>query len=337
MRDVTVIDADAGAASASAPSAAARRERSGGMARRYVGALTQRSHACLGRPWPATSTCSTRPVARDFVAGARNAIVEAGSPRANAATAPPAAPPSADLRGALRPLRRPPPPADHDQAPRPPVPDYLLRSIVRCERCDGRMHGTPAGRNESPRYYCSTRRKTARLRPAAHRRATDRGADRASSSPTSAPAKQCATKSCTASLTARTPTPKSRPPAPPAQRAPQAATRPLRTRRPRTRRLLSKRDALDAELDGLAPGPAPDLDGARASSRTSAASGRTRPIPNPAASSSSSSSNESGSTDKRIVAVRPTPAFAALFPASRQERRGVKERERRDSNPRPPA
>ena len=39
-----------------------------------------------------------------------------------------------------------------------------------------------------------------------------------------------------------------------------------------------------------------------------------------------------GST-KRVVAVRPKPAFAALF----RERAMGKERERRDSNPRPPA
>jgi hypothetical protein len=40
-----------------------------------------------------------------------------------------------------------------------PLPRYLLRSIVRCERCGGRMHGTASGRKGEARYYCSTRRK----------------------------------------------------------------------------------------------------------------------------------------------------------------------------------
>lgn len=40
-----------------------------------------------------------------------------------------------------------------------PSPRYLLRRIVRCERCGGRMHGTASGRKGEARYYCSTRRK----------------------------------------------------------------------------------------------------------------------------------------------------------------------------------
>jgi site-specific DNA recombinase len=35
---------------------------------------------------------------------------------------------------------------------------YLLRGLARCERCEGRMHGTATGRKLSPRYHCSTRR-----------------------------------------------------------------------------------------------------------------------------------------------------------------------------------
>lgn len=35
---------------------------------------------------------------------------------------------------------------------------YLLRGIARCERCQGKMHGTSVGRKLVPRYYCSTRR-----------------------------------------------------------------------------------------------------------------------------------------------------------------------------------
>ena len=35
---------------------------------------------------------------------------------------------------------------------------YLLRGIARCERCQGKMHGTSIGRKLVPRYYCATRR-----------------------------------------------------------------------------------------------------------------------------------------------------------------------------------
>jgi hypothetical protein len=35
---------------------------------------------------------------------------------------------------------------------------YLLRGIARCERCQGKMHGTAIGRKLVPRYYCATRR-----------------------------------------------------------------------------------------------------------------------------------------------------------------------------------
>ncbi len=39
-----------------------------------------------------------------------------------------------------------------------PSPNYLLRGLARCRRCDGRMQGTTGGRQNTPRYYCATRR-----------------------------------------------------------------------------------------------------------------------------------------------------------------------------------
>jgi site-specific DNA recombinase len=39
-----------------------------------------------------------------------------------------------------------------------PSPNYLLRGLARCRRCDGRMQGTTGGRQNKPRYYCATRR-----------------------------------------------------------------------------------------------------------------------------------------------------------------------------------
>jgi site-specific DNA recombinase len=43
-------------------------------------------------------------------------------------------------------------------SPGRPSPNYLLRGLARCRRCHGRMHGTTGGRQNTPRYYCSTRR-----------------------------------------------------------------------------------------------------------------------------------------------------------------------------------
>jgi hypothetical protein len=43
-------------------------------------------------------------------------------------------------------------------SPGRPSPHYLLRGLARCRRCHGRMQGTTGGRQNTPRYYCSTRR-----------------------------------------------------------------------------------------------------------------------------------------------------------------------------------
>jgi DNA invertase Pin-like site-specific DNA recombinase len=145
-----------------------------------------------------------------------------------------------------------------------PSTNYLLRSIVRCDRCGGRMHGVTGGRHREARYYCSTRKKKhgcdqpmtvalpieeqiakflADFKPSQamrdeilHRLANDQDSD----------TEDVARK-----------------------------RRQLNGRRKRLRDLyelgdldraeyMSKRDTLDAELDALAPGPAPDLDEARA-------------------------------------------------------------------------
>ena len=37
---------------------------------------------------------------------------------------------------------------------------YVLRGIAYCERCKAKMHGQGTGRHGEPRYYCSTRRAT---------------------------------------------------------------------------------------------------------------------------------------------------------------------------------
>jgi site-specific DNA recombinase len=40
----------------------------------------------------------------------------------------------------------------------PPSEDYLLRKLLRCDRCGARMHGTRGGANAARRYMCSARR-----------------------------------------------------------------------------------------------------------------------------------------------------------------------------------
>ena len=42
--------------------------------------------------------------------------------------------------------------------PGPPSDEYLLRKLLRCERCGARMHGTRGSRTAVRRYMCSTRR-----------------------------------------------------------------------------------------------------------------------------------------------------------------------------------
>jgi hypothetical protein len=88
---------------------------------------------------------------------------------------------------------------------------------------------------------------------------------------------------------------------------------------------VSKRDALDAELDGLAPGPAPDLDHARAVLEDFSRFWKEETDPEPRRELLQQLFELVWVDGQKIVAVRPTPAFADLFTsvaASRQ--RGVK-------------
>lgn len=93
---------------------------------------------------------------------------------------------------------------------------------------------------------------------------------------------------------------------------------------------ISKRDAIDAELDGLAPGPTPDLDGARAVLENFALSWEQEKDPEPRRELLRQLFERVWLDGQRIVAVRPTPAFVDLFTTSerptppRKGRRGVK-------------
>ena len=96
---------------------------------------------------------------------------------------------------------------------------------------------------------------------------------------------------------------------------------------------LTRRQAIDAELDGLAPGPAPDLDAARRVLDDFSLFWHEEP--EPGAPPPAPPAPLRTGVDRRQARSRraPKPAFAALF----QEPAMCKEREGRDSNPRPPA
>lgn len=76
---------------------------------------------------------------------------------------------------------------------------------------------------------------------------------------------------------------------------------------------VSKRDAIDAELDRLAPGPSPDLDGARAVLEDFGTFWKTEPNPEPRRELLAQLFDRVWIDGQRIVAVKPTAAFAGLF------------------------
>jgi hypothetical protein len=215
-----------------------------------------------------------------------------------------------------------------------PSSRYLLRSLARCERCNGRMQGTATGRNGAPRYYCATRRKQhACDQPLAR-------ADRIEEQIVEFIADFRPTQAIREEILRRLAEPATDDTAEIARR--RAA---LDERRRRLRDLyelgdlnrhdyLARRQAIDAELDTLAPGPAPDIDAARRVLDDFSLFWRQEPGAEPRRQLLQHLFDRVWIDDKRVVAVRPKPAFAALFVSKAAT---GKERERRDSNPRPPA
>ena len=197
---------------------------------------------------------------------------------------------------------------------------YLLRSLARCERCDGRMHGQKAGKKSTPRYYCSTRRKqgsgcdqplalaaeveaqvvefVSLFKPSPairdeilHQLATDEQADDVAAS---------------------------------------RSRSTLKRRRKRLRDLyemgdleraeyLAKREAIDAELDSLSPGTAPDIDGARVVLENFERFWKQERDPEKRRELVAQLVERVWIDDKRVVAIRPTPAFKPLFARNGRE------------------
>jgi site-specific DNA recombinase len=222
-----------------------------------------------------------------------------------------------------------------------PSQRYLLRSIVRCQRCDGRMHGTATGRQQIPRYYCATRRKQhgcdQPLAPAAP--IEDQIVEFISDfRPSQAIRDEILHRLANGEHNDTEETARQR--------------RQLNQRRQRLRDLyelgdlpkpdyVAKRNAIDTELDRLSPGPTPDLDEARAVLDDFARFWKTETAPEPRRQLLAQLFERVWVDGDRIVGVRPTPAFADLFVPTNAntaaETTVRKVRERRDSNPRPPA
>jgi site-specific DNA recombinase len=193
-----------------------------------------------------------------------------------------------------------------------PSPNYLLRSIVRCERCGGRMHGQTSGKKKEPRYYCANRSKRHTCnQPLAHADKIENqiAAFVAAFKPSTAMRDEILHRLASEE---------------PGDEDTTRRQRQLKDRRKRLRDLyelgdldkatyVSKRDAIDTELDTLAPGPSPDLDGARAILEDFATFWKTEPNPEPRRELLAQLFERVWIDGQRIVAVKPTAAFAGLF------------------------
>ena len=217
---------------------------------------------------------------------------------------------------------------------------YLLRGLAHCERCQSRMQGTAVGRRLEARYLCAGRR--------AHR-GCDQPTIRAEAVETQLVAFVGAFK-----------------PEPPLRReildrlANTATSETTETKRRRAgleqrlRRLrdlyelgdidrpeyVARRDALQADLADLAPQALPDLAQARQVLDDFSIFWRQEADPEAKRQLLHLVFERVWLDNGQIVAVRPKPAFAGFFQQQQQEAAAkavCKGRERRDSNPRPPA
>lgn len=201
------------------------------------------------------------------------------------------------------------------------ISTYLLRS-VRCERCDGRMHGQKAGKKLTPRYYCSTRRKQKSgcdqpLAPAADVEA--QVAEFVSQFTPSAEIRDEILRRLVADE----------------QTDDEETTRHRRLLKDRRQSLrdlyelgdlvkaeyVSKRDAIDAELDSLSPGVSPDLQRARAVLEDFGRFWDEEIDPEKRRELVAQLVERVWIDDKRVVAIHPTPAFKPFSPATATETR----------------
>ncbi len=103
---------------------------------------------------------------------------------------------------------------------------------------------------------------------------------------------------------------------------------------------MARRDAINTELAATAPDPIPDLDQARQVLEDFTIFWRKETDPSAKRQLVNLVFQRVWLDEQRVVAVQPKPSFAPYFqnPPVETAAKGVcKERERRDSNPRPPA
>ncbi len=223
-----------------------------------------------------------------------------------------------------------------------PSKRYVLKGIARCERCQGPMQGTGSGRHSKPTYVCATRRKrhTCDQVMAPAQAIEQQIVEFLTDFQPTAAIREEILRRLSAGTTLDD-----------AGTARQRAQ--LEERRRRLRDLyeigdldrsdyLTRRRALDTDLDALSPGPAPDLDEARRVLEDFTRFWQHEQAYQPRQQLLTRLFDRVWIDDKRIVAVHPKPAFASFFQSPEAPRppdgtaMGI-QRERRGSNPRPPA
>jgi hypothetical protein len=222
-----------------------------------------------------------------------------------------------------------------------PSARYLLRGLARCERCQGKMQGTAVGRRLEPRYLCAGRRASQGCdQPLIRAEVVEAQLVEFVADFKPEPALQeeilhrlagTATSETTATIRRR-------------------AALEERLRRLRDlyelgdldrRDYLTRREAIQNELAELAPQPLPDLAEAKQWLDDFSIFWHQEEQDLEAKRQLLQLVFERIWLDQgRVVAVRPKPAFAPFF-KTREHKTAAKamckERERRDSNPRPPA
>jgi len=221
-----------------------------------------------------------------------------------------------------------------------PSDRYVLRGLAHCRRCHAKMHGTGVGRNHVARYYCSTRRKS-------------HGCDQ--------PVVPADEVECqlVQFISGFAPDPKVREEilrrlagdsAPESSETTKRRTA-LEERLRRMRDLyelgdlkrgeyVARRDAINAELNALAPEPVPDLDLARSVLEDFTTFWTTETEHEAKRQFLTHIFEGVWLDERRVVAVQPKPSFLPFFESHTGKGPGTmgrKVRERRGSNPRPPA
>jgi site-specific DNA recombinase len=226
-----------------------------------------------------------------------------------------------------------------------PSQRYLLRGLARCERCQGKMQGTAIGRKLVPRYYCATRRADHSCdQPLVHADLVETQLVEFIADFKPAPAiRNEILRRLTGTATTDTPDT--------AQRRASLEERLHRSRdlyelgdlaRPE---YMARRDAINTELATLAPEPIPDLDQARQVLDDFSIFWSRETDPAAKRQLLSLIFERVWLDEQRVVAVQPKCPFLPFFEGQANQANaretatsGVcKKRERRDSNPRPPA